>query len=114
VASFVVQAAAEVAKMAVLLKAPLASTQPFSLSLMYPSFVGFAAFYGQATDGQRYNALHKLLNGAELWDLVTLNDRAFLFYVHVNMCANMESESKGFGAWYFNRHATMQLKVIQK
>jgi len=109
-----VQAAEEVTKMVALLKTPPTGTQTFSLSPMYPSFAAFAAFYGQATDALRYNALHKLLDGCELWDLVSLNDRAFLFYVYVNMCANMESESKGFGAWYFNPNATMQLKVIRK
>ena len=78
------QAAEEVTKMVALLKTPPTGTQTFSLSPMYPSFAAFAAFYGQAPDALRYNALHKLLDGCELWDLVSLKDRAFLFYVYVN------------------------------
>jgi len=58
--SFVVQAAAEVTKMTAMLKAPPSSNQPFSLSPMYPPFAAFAAFFGQATDGQRWHSANYL------------------------------------------------------
>ena len=92
-----------------------APKSPFLLSSMYPAFAGFAAFYGQPTDATRYNALHKLVSGTALADLVSLNDRAFLFFTFLNLCANVSHESgTGCGAWYFSPKVSATLKIIRK
>jgi hypothetical protein len=82
---------------------------------MYPYFATFAAFYGQPTDSRRYLALQKLADGASLPSLLCMNDRAFLFMVYVNLCANLEHDAgTAAGSWYFSPNATVTLKIIKR
>ena len=64
---------------------------------MYPYFAVFAAWFGAATDEKRASSLLQLAQGTKvLSDLVSLEDRAFLFFVFASFLAN-ETAGKG---WY--------------
>ena len=76
----------------------------------YPSFAAFAAFFGAGTEPQSYANVKKLLDGTELQEIVTLNDRVFLFFVFVVLCSHMEQPD----GWYFCDQATSDMKTIRK
>jgi len=85
--------------------------RPFLMSDLYPHFTGFAAYYGAGgQDSKSWATLFQLCEGKLLQDLVTLNDRVFLFFVYVNLCSKQELAD----GWYFCERATTMMKNIRK
>jgi len=85
-------------------------SKPFLMSDLYPSFAGFAAYYGAGQESRSWATLFQLCEGKLLQDLVPLNDRVFLFFVYVNICGKQDLPD----GWYFCERATTMMKNIRK
>jgi len=78
---------------------------------LYPYFATFTAFWGPHLDSRRYPALLGLANKTcTLQEIVSLDDRAFLFLVFATYTLNLPTPT----SWYFGENATSQIKRIRK
>ena len=84
--------------------------KPFLSYDIYPHFALFAAFYSQATDGEKQLVLYKVAQGEPLHNVVNANDRAFLFFVYVTICAHLDQPT----GWYFSTTASKTLRHIKR
>jgi hypothetical protein len=84
--------------------------EPFLMSELYPHFAGFAAYYGAGQETKAWSTVFQLTEGPLLQDLVPLNDRAFLFFVFINLCSKQELQD----GWYFCERATTMMRNIRK
>ena len=84
--------------------------KPFLSYDIYPHFALFAAYDSQATDGDKQLVLYRVSQGEPLHKAVNANDRVFLFFVYVTICAHLNQTT----GWYFSTTASKTLKHIKK
>jgi hypothetical protein len=96
-----------------LVEGKVTKSLPFCKLGIYPYFAVFATFYGTCDETKRYTNLSALANGDETFvSLVSLQNRAFLFYVYAQFCLNHPgSLARG---WYNGKKTVKELETIKR
>ena len=83
-------------------------SKPFLLDKGYPAYAAFCVFYSSPSLLLSFKGLERLVQGEQLKDLVTLQDRAFLLNVYAHLCCGFSMEA----GWYFSEVAFSDIAHI--